>query len=253
MYELGLRSAVPDPPAAEVERLGGAQFDRIGQEFFGHLRNLAGLQPTHAVLDAGCGIGRMARPLYDFLEGPGSYDGFDVERHCIDWCTDHVTPARPRFRFRLLDARNSVYNPTGTVPPDQVRFPYDDASFDVALLASVFTHLLPATTTRYVEELSRVMRPGGRVLATFFLLTPEVEASVDAGKSRIGFAHRREGHRLDKAEHPEAAVAYPADDITALFARNGFTVVDKVHRGSWSGLPDGLSFQDIVVVERTRA
>ena len=41
---------------------------------------------------------------------------------------------------------------------------------DVAFLTSVFTHMLPEDVEHYLDELARVLKPGGRTLITWFLL-----------------------------------------------------------------------------------
>jgi hypothetical protein len=52
-----------------------ADFVRVGQEFK-QLFIEAGLQPHHAILDVGCGIGRAGAPLVDYLDERGRYAGF---------------------------------------------------------------------------------------------------------------------------------------------------------------------------------
>src|SRR5688572_26220823 len=38
---------------------------------------IAGLQPSHRVLDIACGVGRVAMPLATYLDDAGGYEGFD--------------------------------------------------------------------------------------------------------------------------------------------------------------------------------
>ena len=53
----------------------------------------------------------MAIPLTNFLDPQGSYEGFDIVPLGIHWCRDNITQCYPNFQFRLLDVRNSSYNP----------------------------------------------------------------------------------------------------------------------------------------------
>jgi hypothetical protein len=167
--------AVDVPPASgrllppPEMRLPLEPFELIGAEFLGHLVELADLQPHESVLDIGSGMGRMAIPLTSYLQPPGRYDGFDVIREQVEWCQENITPRHPIFRFQLVAVRNGSYNPAGGFEAAAFTFPYADASFDVILLASVFTHLLRADLEQYVAEIRRVLRPGGRALMTFFL------------------------------------------------------------------------------------
>src|ERR1700722_15210211 len=74
-------------PPSELQEwvgLGGpAVFKATGNEFLGYLVDLCGLQPGDAVLDVGCGSGRMALPLTGYLNREGRYAGFDVAPEAI--------------------------------------------------------------------------------------------------------------------------------------------------------------------------
>jgi SAM-dependent methyltransferase len=48
-------------------------------EYLAYLTLLAGLQRTSAVLELGCGHGRTARGLLDYMRSPGRYVGLDVD------------------------------------------------------------------------------------------------------------------------------------------------------------------------------
>jgi ubiquinone/menaquinone biosynthesis C-methylase UbiE len=163
---LGRRSELTPP--RRLMFVGGGDFRTIGNEFLAYLKQLAELQPDHRVLEAGCGIGRMAVPLLGYLSDKGSYEGFDVVRHGIQWCSKHITTKYPNFRFQLADIRNKEYNPEGQLTASRYRFPYESSSFDVAFLTSVFTHMLPVEVSNYLTEVHRVLKPGGRCLLLGF-------------------------------------------------------------------------------------
>jgi SAM-dependent methyltransferase len=114
-----------------------------------------------AVLDIGCGSGRIARLLAGGTD-VASYVGFDVVRAAIEWCRRFVAPNVPApYRFEWIDARSLEYNPNGSIPASRVRFPLEDRSVDVAFAASVFTHLLEPDAAHYLAETSRVLKTGG--------------------------------------------------------------------------------------------
>ena len=138
----------------------------------------------------------------------------------------------------------------GTIPAAEYRFPYADASFDFAFATSVFTHMLPLETERYLAEISRVLKPRGRLLATFFLLNVESLQKIESRKSRINFCHSFEGFRTSALRTPESAVAYPEEFIRNLFARHGLTITEPLRYGSWSGRSPFLSYQDIIVAAK---
>jgi SAM-dependent methyltransferase len=240
------------PPEHMIPGVGGGgvkRFVEIGEEFLGLFKRVGALEPTDDVLDVGCGCGRMAIVLGDYLDPTTRYEGFDVVREYVDWCADNITSQRPNFKFQHVDIFNKNYNPTGTLQGDTFRFPYDDDSFDFAFLTSVFTHMLPADVAHYLEELHRVMRPGQRVFATYFVLTPEVHQLNDSGKSQIKMLPTDDGYWTSHYEIPEAAVAYEEADLNALHKAHGFES-DGFHFGSWSGRDKFLSYQDIVVLRK---
>ena len=68
---------LPVPPT-ERQFVGDGDFRAVGAEFLHHFVALGGLRPDDHVLDLGCGIGRMAVPLTQYLSDRASYLGIDV-------------------------------------------------------------------------------------------------------------------------------------------------------------------------------
>jgi SAM-dependent methyltransferase len=239
------------PPRRQQGFVGDSDFRATGEEFLQYFKDLGGLQPHERVLDVGCGIGRMARPLTDYIRPPGAYEGFDVVPEGIAWCQRRYARAFPHFHFRLADVTNALYNPDAGVPAREYTFPYPDASFDFAFACSVFTHLLPDDADRYLAEMSRVTRPEGSIFATFFLLGPET-ARAGFGDGRLSFPHDHGNHATDSAETPESAVAYQEEWVRHRLAAHGLSPVESFRYGTWSGRTDGLSLQDIVIARPLR-
>jgi ubiquinone/menaquinone biosynthesis C-methylase UbiE len=234
-------------PPRWMNFVGDGDFEKTGDEFFGYFTRLGGLQPSQTVLEVGCGIGRMARPLTKYLNG-GSYEGLDIVPAGIRWCQANITARHPRFRFTLADIRNTAYNRKGILLASQYRFPYPDAHFDFAFLTSVFTHLLSADTDHYLSELCRVLRPGGKCLATFFLLNEESRQAVDSEKSSLLFRYPVDGCWATNPQAPET-VAYDETEMGSTFEKKGFAL-ESTHHGKWCGRSDYLSYQDILVLRK---
>jgi SAM-dependent methyltransferase len=226
-----------------------SEFRELGSEFRDAFVREGGLRADDAVLDVGCGPGRMAVPLTGFLSEHGRYDGFDLVRDEVRWCQEAITPRFPRFTFTRIDVRNPLYNPGGSIAASELRFPYGDGSFDFAFLTSVFTHMLPDAVDRYLAELRRTLRPTGRVFATWFLLNEESLALIEAGSSYFAFAHERGVARVNDSDAPEAAVAYPEAWLREQAARHGFAV-ERVLGGYWCGRDHDIRWrwQDVVVL-----
>lgn len=233
-------------PPRRYRLVGAGDFVEVGHRHVGHLAELAGLRDSDAVLDIGCGSGRMAIPLLDVLGPDGSYSGFDIVPDWIRWCRDNITTRNPEFRFTLADIRNRKYNPGGALEASEYRFPYDPEAFSIAFATSVFTHLLPPDVDNYIAETARVLTPGGRCLSTFFLITgdsPERKAQLD-------FSHRADGCWVTDPALPELAVAYDEEAVRRLHHQHGLEIVEPIHHGSWSGRDDARDYQDIVVARR---
>ncbi len=239
----------PLTPPRRLAFVGDGDFEQAGTQFLGYFRELGGLEPGDRVLDVGCGIGRMAMPLTGYLEG-GSYAGFDVGRAMVRWCQRTITPRWPNFEFAWASVYNGKYNPFGRETGTEYRFPYADASFDFAFATSLFTHLLREETRHYLDETARVLRPGGHCLLTFFVLTPEAERELAAGRTMLDFRHPVAGGLTTNAAEPEAALAYPVADLRLWLEEAGLRLREPIHHGLWANTPDGLTLQDIVVAER---
>lgn len=225
-----------------------SDFAGSGDDLLTQLVELGGLQPGHAVLDVGCGAGRIARPLSRYLDPGGSYDGFDVDRAGIGWCRRRYA-RHPNFHFRVADVYHRRFNPHGAHAAAEYRFPYEDESFEFVILTGVLTHLLENEADHYLAEAARVLSPGGRVLATLFLLDDASRAAIADGRAGLDFLDPDAHVAVLSEELPEEAVAYDADWIGERLGDHGLSAVSTTP-GTWSGREDAPILQDIVVAEK---
>ena len=227
------------PPRRMQLSVGEGDFGAIGDEFLSHLVGLCGLRPEDRVLDVGCGIGRLARPLAGYLSIDGFYAGFDVNADAIAWCRRRYRHF-PNFVFVHADVHNARYNPGGSSPAVAYAFPFDDGAFDVCVLMSVLTHLTADETLHYLGQVRRVLAPGGRMLATAFVLDP------DAPSPALAFGPPADGMAVVDPAVPEEAVGFEEEWLLEALRTAGLDVV-ALHPGLWTGRSDGTSFQDVVV------
>jgi ubiquinone/menaquinone biosynthesis C-methylase UbiE len=194
----------------------------------------AGLQPHEKILDVGCGCAKIARPLVAYLSSDGEYHGIDIVEQCIDWCRSAYLDY-PNFKFHHADLFSTRYNQTASSPTATYKFPFPDGKFDVVFLGSIFTHLLPDEVKNYLGEIARVLKPDGRVLATYFVLDDVSRSNVEAAVTDPPFPFLLSGGtgcRVSNLNCPEAAIAYEEVFLRAIYPITGLELQRIVH-GQW--------------------
>ena len=246
-------SPLPPPVPYDVALVGGgAGVLDVSCTLYTYFVELGGLTPGHDVLDIGCGFGRVAHSLVNYLEPPARYEGFDVVPHMIDWASENITSRHPNFQFRRVDLYNKTYNPEGKLLSSAFRFPYEDASFDFAYLISVFTHMFGLDIRHYLDEIARVLRPGGRCLATCFLLNDESRDLIARGKNPApvhSLKHKIEDGFTYDLEYPEQAIGFDEPRFLGWITERGLKV-RSVHHGVWCGRTNTTYYQDVVILEK---
>jgi SAM-dependent methyltransferase len=231
------------PPYSLRSFVGEARsFEKIGCWFVEDLNQLGLLGRNARILEIGCGCGRLARPLAvdpKLRELGVSYTGMDVDRAGVDWCRRHVTPLNPRFDFYHADCHNASYNPTGSIPAASYRFPYPDASFDLILLTSVFTHVLPQELTHYLSEIARLLTPYGVAYASFFLYGSDGE-SDPSSRHPFEFSAADDNYALTLKDSPANAVAFNEDFVRQALPQAGLKLLGAPRYGG----------QDLLLITR---
>lgn len=245
------------PPKSEIFTGSVDDFKRSGQALVRRLVDLAGLTPDSTVLDVGAGMGRLAVALTPYLKGGGCYEGMEIVPSGIKWCNDNITSRFPNFRFTLADIYNKEYNPNGRIKATEYRFPYEDGTFDLVQLTSVFTHMLPADIEHYIAEISRVLKEDGRCYVTYNLIDEESLKSMEAGHSTLRLKHYVGPCWVVDAKVPELAVGYDESYVRDLYERYALASDYTIYYGSWSGRPllpgkEPTYDQDIIVSANPR-
>lgn len=242
-FRADLADIVPTPPPARIERTIGtadaAYYRAEGIRSYSNFREA--IEPHRPIetigrmLDWGCGVGRNAvHFLRDLPET--EVHGCDLDRDAIAWCREHL----PRGRFQVSPAE----------PPA----PYADAFFDLVIGCSVFTHLDRRRQRAWLEELRRILAPGG-------LLVASVHGDFAASLHRASVAPRHRPRAWlrwlargfdDLGEDPRLAGAAPPGYYRSVFQSRRHTM------RTWSRvmevvdyLPAGMqAYQDLVILRR---
>lgn len=239
-------------PKRLIVKTGGRPADWAGVAE-NHMRvydALCPVEPHHHVLEVGCGVGRDAIPLAERLGPEGAYLGIDIMRDCIAWCQRHVTARHPNVRFEHADIRSHDYNRGGALVTQDYRVPAQDASQDRIFLQSVFTHLGERDMQHYLREFRRVLKPGGRVLLTLFLLDDETRRLAPE-TAKYGFAHGDgRGFYYQDADNPLRVVGVSPEALDRMLAVAGLRLAFPVQRGYWCANRRATHYQDIAVLAR---
>ena len=169
----GDQEAVVNCPPYSIRKTVGAvgsiwAYSHVSSEYTAYLKTLCNLQSHHKVLEIGCGCGRIATSLQNYIQKPGGFYGLDVVPELINYAKSSIK--NPVFHFTNMNIYSHMYNPDpNALKPENVKFPYNDNFFDVVFLISVFTHMLPQSVENYVKEISRVIKTNGKCLLSVFL------------------------------------------------------------------------------------
>lgn len=239
------------PPQGDIYT-GSGDFIAQGNLQFSHLQKHTNIQASHTVLDIGSGLGRTAVRLTQFLDYTGSYEGFDVVKKGVDWCTKKISPDFPNFNFQYVSLANDLYNDSEQKAKEFV-FPYQDGQFDIVFLFSVFTHMSIDEIAHYFQEINRVLKPGGQCLATCFIYDEKLEPVI-ANRASFSFPHTGEGFRLMDKEVTAANIAISEPKLTEMLSKSKLQKTQFI-KGHWRDklMKNSVAeFQDILVVEKSK-
>ncbi|KQU79313.1 hypothetical protein ASD00_36260 [Ensifer sp. Root31] len=218
------------------------------------LRDKIGVEPDHTFVEIGCGVGRSAIPLTTALP-KGRYLGIDIIERSIAWNKANISNIFPNFRFVRFDVKDDLHNPTGTMSTLDIKIPMDDNSVDRVIFWSVFTHLFDDEISHYLRECRRILKPGGKVWASCFVLTPEVLESArssDLTQWSLTFQNEPDarGCFINNLDVPRGAVGYTPQALHKLISATGLTLTRPFVKGAWSGYhSDPESGQDGMILE----
>ena len=230
-------------------------FLRNSEEVLRLYRAYGRMQADSHVLDIGSGLGRKTLSLPGYLAGAGKYIGVDIVRDGVHWCNANISTQHPNFIFLHLNVYNARYNRRATVRAADYQFPFSEGSFDLIVAWSVFTHMFPEDVTNYLREAGRMLKPNGRCIFSFYIMTDEAIAAVKSGTAKEKIEHEiGESFFTDNRNVPEDLTAFKESWIRSVYSSANLTIEEILH-GSWVGdsAPRAFpmtNYQDIVIARR---
>jgi len=114
---------------------------------------MAKIKPGDKVLDVGCGTGDLTLTAKNYVGTSGSAHGIDASPEGIDLA---------RNKAKRIDSESAFE--VGLIE----KIPYPDATFDVVISRLVIHHLPDDLKRQGMEEIFRVLKPGGLVFLADF-------------------------------------------------------------------------------------
>jgi SAM-dependent methyltransferase len=175
-----------------------------------------------AILDFGCGCGRVAR----------HWSGLAARVHGIDFRADRVEWCDQSLPFMTTGSADPA-------PP----LPYEPASFDLIYALSAFSHMLEPLQRVWVKELRRLLAPGGLLVVS--LLGEGFRYRLGPGKQRV----YDEGELVVETPlmaRPGECIVYHPPPYVADHLLAGFEDVRRFHLGPL----EWLAMQDAYIARR---
>lgn len=230
-------------------RLG--TMDGPGSEFAVLLKLLVGLRLGQKIWDLGCGCGLLELALEE-CGWQGEVIGTDIHLPSIKWARRTLSARKPSWHFLHADVYHKAYWPKGRINVHQWLNTFTEKEFDLIIAKSFFTHVLPDEFDAYLSAVSQRLAPKGIAFLTFFILNGPPDSPVTIRPPAIHFtsAGGKRDYSVKHPASPSSAVGYSKAYLLRKFREHRLTLCGDIKWGWWRGIPDGLSFQDIVMVQQ---
>jgi SAM-dependent methyltransferase len=239
----GLRQSMPPSEVHSISRgLGaadaGGAYDLADMVVEGVQRAGGRLEAGAAALDFGCSSGRVVRVLAAAFPDL-RWHGREPNAGAIAWATEHL--------------RDINFAVSAGEPPLDLH----DGALDFAFAISIWSHFAEGAALRWLEEMQRVIRPGGLLLLTAhgynslaFLLRRRLRsrewlASVNATLYRRGFFFEDEFRAVG-----DEGVGGPEWGISFFSLEWLCSRTTPQWRLAWYAPGRALDNQDLIVLQR---
>jgi ubiquinone/menaquinone biosynthesis C-methylase UbiE len=176
------------------------------------------------VFDFGCGVGRLTLALAAHFERAV---GVDIADSMIERAREYNTQGdRVTYLVNTKDDLSLL----------------SDASFDCIYSSIVLQHIPPESSTRYIAEFMRLLRPNG--LAVFHVPAGKAytPGSLSAWWYNVRRRHLRRAWKIVRGRAPYEMHYVPRAQVEAIIAKGGATLVHAVDIGKGRLAGRGTNF-----------
>lgn len=109
--------------------------------------------------------------------------------------------------------------------------------------------MLPDELDTYFQQISHSIKKEGQALLTFFFMNEVQEKLKTMNKNSINFTKIKSSdiYVVKSLLAPSAAIAYDELFITEKLKSYGL-IKENIYYGSWSGIKNPLSRQDLIII-----
>jgi SAM-dependent methyltransferase len=230
-----LQSILPGMPDENIQLMfTGNKGDLVLNEGFSAYKLFKNLYASYigpidqcnSILDFGCGWGRIIRFFIKDI-APSKLWGCDPVEEMINICKEQ----NRRCNFKTIDAK----------PPS----PFQDETFSLIYSFSVFSHLSEEMQKDLVAELSRILKPGGLLIAT----TRSRNFIEDCAKLR----RRKDLDSVHEGPRSSTSAFLNTQECLSDYDSGRYCFSQLVHEGEWSYWGEAAIPKDYVVHQWTQA
>lgn len=222
----------------------------LGKEQAEKIIQWLSIKPENKILDLGCGCGRIAIHFLNYLNNQSKYIGIDNNEDLISYCRNNISVINDNFQFYHIDVYNGAYSKKGKLKAQEVILPLEDESVDIIIMWSVFTHMYLKDINSYLKEIHRVLKKGGKFIASLNLYNDFVKNQIKMNKSYLDIKYEidEDSYTLNP-QIPEDGFAHKEENLKQLYWNNGF-FIEEIKYGIWSRKELTGEFHDCIIVQK---
>jgi SAM-dependent methyltransferase len=219
------KAATPDSAFIAVDGSTNEETARLTGTYSGHQVSAAlDLKPADRVLELGCGVGRIGREIAPRV---AHWEGVDISSNMIEVARERLAQF-PNVGFTEL-SRSSLQ-------------PLPDASFDKAYCVAVFIHMDKEDFFLYLQDMARVLKPGGLLYFDTWNMASEVgwrRYAVEIEQHRHADHSKRKDVARNQFSSPQEVAIYldrAGFDQILMLSDSPWVQAIGVRRGSGANL-----------------